>query len=98
MEEVVWSSGEKYQKSNKIQKPLLNSKNEIIHNIAHRGEYIVKKNNKENEQKREELLDRYLISQQYQNPFFHKNFMDVLHDQEKYLMPQNSLINDNYKE
>ena len=47
MEEIVWSNGEKYQKSNKDQKPILNSNNEIIHNIASRGEYALKKRIKE---------------------------------------------------
>ena len=43
MEEIVWSNGEKYEKSNKNKKPLLNLDNEIINNIALRGEYILKK-------------------------------------------------------
>lgn len=31
--------------------------------------------------------------QTFQNPFLHKNIGQVLDDQEKYLKPQNSLIN-----
>jgi len=33
MEEIVWSSGEKCEKTKKMNKPVLNDKNEIIHNI-----------------------------------------------------------------
>ena len=94
MEVKVWSNGETYQKSNKDQKPLLNSKNEIIHNIAYRGEYNIKKNDKINEEKSDELMERQMLVQTFQNPFLHKNFNDVLADQEKYLKPQNSLANE----
>ena len=91
MEEIVWSNGEKYEKSDKNKKPLLNSDNEIIHNIALRGEYILKKNDKINEKKRDEIMERNMLSQTYQNPFLSKDFIDVLSDQEKFLTPQNSL-------
>lgn len=85
MEEIVWSNGEKYQKSNKDQKPILNSNNEIIHNIASRGEYALK-----NELKREEIMERCMSVQTFQNPFLSKDFNDVLLDQETYLKPLNS--------
>lgn len=94
MEVVVWSTGEKYNKSTKNQKPILNSNNEIIHNLIYRGEYILKKNDRENELKnelkREEIMERCMTAQTYQNPFLQKSFNDVLLDQEKYLIPQNS--------
>ena len=93
MEVKVWSTGEPYQQSNKNQKPLLNSKNEIIHNVAYRGAYNIKKNDKINETKRDEIMERRMSIQTFQNPFLHKNYNDVLADQEKYLMPHNSLIN-----
>jgi ribosome recycling factor len=93
MEVKVWSTGEPYKQSTKNQKPLLNSKNEIIHNVAYRGEYNIKKNDKINEIKRDEIMDRRMSIQTFQNPFLHKSYNDVLADQEKYLMPHNSLIN-----
>jgi hypothetical protein len=94
MEEIVWSTGEKYQKSNKDQKPILNSNNEIIHNVASRGEYVLKKSDRENELKnelkREEIMERCMTVQTFQNPFLSKDFNQVLLDQEKYLKPLNS--------
>tara|TARA_B100001093_G_scaffold518064_1_gene601642 strand:- start:1157 stop:1462 length:306 start_codon:yes stop_codon:yes gene_type:complete len=94
MEVIVWSTGEKYSKSNKNEKPILNSNNEIIHNVIYRSECLNKKTDREtelkNELKREELMERCMTSQSFQNPFLSKNFNDVLVDQEKYLIPQNS--------
>ena len=94
MEVKVWSDGEAYKKSNKDEKPLLNSNNEIINNLPYRSEYTIKKNDKINEEKSEEMMNRQMLTQTFQNPFLHKNFSDVLADQEKYLKPQNSLINE----
>jgi len=94
MEEIEWSTGEKYKKSNKDDKPILNSKNEIIHNIVYRGEYNIKKNDKINEQKSDEMMNRQMLTQTFQNPFLHKSFKDVLADQEKFLKPQNSLASE----
>ena len=94
LEEVVWSTGEKYEKSTKNQKPLLNADNDIINNIPYRSEYNIKKNDKINEEKSNEMFNRNMLSQTFQNPFLHKNFTEVLDDQEKYLTPQNSLAMD----
>ena len=99
MEVVIWSTGEKYNKSNKNEKPILNSNDEIIHNVIYRGEHIGKKTDRENELKnelkREEIMERCMTTQTYQNPFLYKNFNDVILDQEKYLIPQNSNMEDN---
>jgi len=92
MEVIVWSSEEKYEKSTKKNKPILNSDNEIMHNVSICGEYIVKKNNRENIQKKEELQERKLIRRNFQNPFLEKNYLDVIDDQDKFLIPQNSNI------
>ena len=92
MEVVVWSSGEKYERSNKTNRPILNSENEIIKNVAIHGEYIVKKSDRENEEKREEIMERSMIRRNFQNPFIEKNYLDVLDDQKKFLTPQNSNI------
>ncbi len=35
-------------------------------------------------------MERCMTAQTYQNPFLQKSFNDVLLDQEKYLIPQNS--------
>lgn len=93
MEVKVWSDGQPYKQSNKNDKPLLNANNEIIHNVAYRGAYNIKKNDKINEEKRDEIMERRMTIQTFQNPFLHKNIGQVLDDQEKYLKPQNSLIN-----
>lgn len=98
MEIISWTSGEKeeYKKSSKNDKPILNSDNEIIHNIIYRGEQINKKKEIENNyltnKKKQELLDRSMIPQTYINPFLNKNYNDVLSDQEKFLIPKNSSI------
>jgi len=92
MEVIVWRSGEKYEKSNKNEKPLLDSNNEIIHNVAIRGEYTTKKKNRVNTEKLEEIMGRRMISQRCQNPFLTKDFSDVLSDQERFLIPQNSNV------
>jgi len=90
----VWSNGETYQKSSRNDKPLLNSNNEVINNVAYGGNYSIKKNDKINEKKTGEIMNRQMLSQTFQNPFLHKSYNDVLADQEKYLKPQNSLTNE----
>ena len=91
MENIVWSSGEKYEKTSKNDKPLLNDKNEIIHNIPNRSEYNIRKKERENEGRINEIMERQMLIQTCQNPFLNKDFTEVLTDQEKYLIPQNSL-------
>ena len=91
MEEVVWSSGEKCQKSYKAQKPLLDADNKIINNIPQRSQYTTRKDNRVNERRQVEIMDRAMLIQTCQNPFLSKDFNDVLSDQEKYLIPRNSL-------
>jgi len=90
MEIIVWSSGEKYKKTKKMEKPLVNSNNEIIRNIPYRGEYNIRKKDRTNDRRECEIMEREMLVQTYQNPFFNKNYNDVLLDQEKYLKPQNS--------
>jgi hypothetical protein len=91
MEVIVWTSGEKYNKTPKDQKPLLNAKNEIIHNVVHRGEYNIRKNDRYDEKKQNEIMER-TMPQTYQNPFLNKDFNTVIADQAKYLIPKNSLM------
>ena len=92
MEEIVWSSGEKYEKTSKDNKPLLNDKGEIIHNIMNRSEYNIRKKINHDEGRINEIMERQMLAQSSQNPFLNKNFVDVLIDQEKYLIPQNSQV------
>jgi hypothetical protein len=92
MEEIVWSSGEKCEKTKKKNKPLLNDKNEIIHNIPYRSEYNIRKNNKLDGKRASEIMDRQMFAQTCQNPFLNKNYTDVLSDQDKFMKPQNSSI------
>jgi hypothetical protein len=92
MEVKVWSSGDKFERTKKEDKPLLNSKNEVIHNVPCRGEYTIRKKDRTNEKRKGEIMEREMLVQTYQNPFFNKNYNDVLCDQETYLKPQNSSI------
>ncbi len=91
METVVWSYGDKFERTKKEDKPILNNKNEIIKNVPYRGEYNIRKRERNN-QKDSEIMEREMIVQTYQNPFFNKNYNDVLDDQERYLKPRNSSI------
>ena len=91
MENIIWSSGEKYPKSYKCQKPLLNSNNEVVNNITQRGEYVIRKDDRLNEKRQIEILKREMVVQTCQNPFLNKDFNDVLTDQAKYLIPRSSL-------
>ena len=93
MEVVVWASGDKFEKTKKTEKPLLNDKNEIIHNVPTRGEYTIRKKDRINEKREGEIMQREMMVQTFQNPFLNKDFNEVLSDQEKFLKPQNSSIN-----
>ena len=90
METKVWTSGDKFERTKKEDKPLLNSKNEIIRNVPCRSEYTIRKKDRTNEKRALEIMEREMLVQTYQNPFFNKNYNDVLSDQETYLKPQNS--------
>ena len=75
--------------------------NEIISNVAYRGECFVKTTDREkelkNELNREEIMERCMTAQSFQNPFLNKDFNQVLLDQEKYLKPLNSNYESNEK-
>ena len=94
MEVIVWTSGEKFEKTRKNDKPLVNYKNEVIPNIINiqnATEYNIRKKERFNEERINEIMERQMMAQSCQNPFLNKDFQDVLLDQEKYLIPQNSL-------
>jgi hypothetical protein len=84
--EKKWSNGEKYEKSYKNQKPIFNSKNQIIDNVIENKINILKKYEINNNK----IQNRELISHSYQNPFLNKNYIDVLDDQTNFLIPKNS--------
>lgn len=84
--EKKWSNGEKYEKSYKNQKPIFNSKNQIIDNVIENNINILKKYEINNNK----IQNRELISHSYQNPFLNKNYIDVLDDQTNFLIPKNS--------
>ena len=95
MEIIKWTTGEEYKTSKKNDKPILNSNNEIIHNVLYRSEYTKKKDSEVDnflKEKKEEILNRNGVIQTYINPFLSKDFNDVIIDQEKFLKPQNSSI------
>ena len=82
MEVYSWSNGDKFERSLKKDKPILNNKNEIIDNLRS-TKYESRKNNSYNE--------GYIINRASQNPFFeNKNYINVSDDQVKYLTPLNS--------
>jgi hypothetical protein len=84
--EKKWSNGEKYEKSYKNQKPILNSKNQIIDNVIENKINTLKKYEINNNK----IQNRELISHCYQNPFLNKNYIDVLDVQTNFLIPKNS--------
>ena len=95
-EEIKWSYGEEYKKSKKEDKPILNDKNEIIQNVLYRGEQVHKKKFleeiKNSQNNKTDIFERSMTIQTCINPFLKKKYEDVLIDQEKFLIPQNSLF------
>lgn len=95
MEIIKWSTGEEYKTSTKNDKPILNSNNEIIHNVLYRSEYTKKKDSEVYDflqEKKNEILNRNRVIQTYINPFLNRDIKDVITDQETFLKPQNSSI------
>jgi hypothetical protein len=90
MNVIIWSSGEKFNKTKREDKPILNDKNEIINNIPLRSE-TTRRGDKINPEKYQQFIDdRPMLAQTCQNPFFSKDFKDVINDQEKFLIPKDS--------
>ena len=93
MEVVIWSNGEKYEKSFKKKEILLedNSNNNNCYNNIIETEYIHRKKQRDNENEDNEILERHQIRRAYQNPFLsEKTYINVINDQEKFLTPLNS--------
>ena len=104
MEELVWSTGEKYEKSSKKDNPNLQVKREIIdlndNNINNNdnndnNNEIFRINNKR-EEANHKLSERHLVGQLNQNPFMINNdYIKDLDIQQNFLIPKNSNIDKN---
>jgi hypothetical protein len=104
MEELVWSTGEKYEKSLKKDNPNLQVKREIIdlndNNINNNdnndnNNEIFRINNKR-EEANHKLSERHLVGQLNQNPFMINNdYIKDLDIQQSFLIPKNSNIDKN---
>ena len=91
MEQLVWSTGEKYERSSKKDKPILNSEDKVIDQLRTSDEHILRRNYRDNEKLHDEFIDRQMVQRAHQNPFFNDaNYINVLNDQEKFLTPINS--------
>ena len=71
-------------------KPILNDKNEIINNIPIRSTTTRNRDKIQDEKYIKFIENRSLLNQTVRNPFLTKNFIDVIDDQEKYLIPKDS--------
>jgi hypothetical protein len=95
MEELVWSRGEKYEKSSKKDNPNLQVKRENTelineNNISDNNNEIFRINNKR-EEANHKLSERHLVGQLNQNPFMINNdYIKDLDIQQSFLMPKNS--------
>ena len=92
MSTIVWSYGEKFEKTPKSQKPILNSKNEIITNITNRAEYNIKKKLKVDDLRENEIMQREMLVRDCQNPFLNINHGEIVDIQDEFLIPKNSVF------
>ena len=101
MEELVWSTGEKYEKSSKKDNPNLQVTREIadlnVNNLNNdnNDNEIFRINNKR-EEANHKLSERHLVGQLNQNPFMINNdYIKDLDIQQSFLIPKNSNIDKN---
>tara|TARA_Y100000591_G_C21701186_1_gene628373 strand:- start:555 stop:839 length:285 start_codon:yes stop_codon:yes gene_type:complete len=90
MNTIILSYGEKFEKTKKSDKPILNNKNEIVNNIPIRSAMTRNRDKIEDEKYINFIKNRSLLAQTVQNPFLTKKFIEVIDDQEKYLIPKDS--------
>jgi hypothetical protein len=90
MQEIIWRDGEKFQKTKKEDKPIVNKNNEIIKNIPLRAEMTRNRDKIDIDKYEYFIKERPMIVQTCLNPFLTKNFTDVINDQEKFLIPKDS--------
>ena len=91
-ETIIWSYGEKFKKTPKSEKPIMNGKNEIITNITNRAEYNIKKKLKIDDIRENEIMQREMVVRSCQNPFLNVNFTNIIDTQAEYLTPKNSVF------
>jgi len=99
MKELVWSTGEKYEKSSKKDNPNLRVTREIAELNDNHSEInnninneIFRINNKR-EEANHKLSERHLVGQLNQNPFMINNdYIKDLDIQQSFLIPKNSNI------
>ena len=99
MEELVWSTGEKYEKSSKKDNPNLQVTREIANlnenNNDINNNEIFRINNKR-EEANHKLSERHLVGKLNQNPFMINNdYIKDLDIQQSFLIPKNSNIDKN---
>lgn len=92
MHQLIWSHGEKFNKTKKQDKPILNSDNKIINNLQLRGETTRNRDKLELDKYENFIKERPMLVQTYLNPFLSKDFNDVINDQENFLIPKDSFL------
>ena len=91
MEQLVWSTGVKYEKSLKEDNPNLKGMRENV-DIPVNNNDIFRINNKR-EEANHKLSERHLVGQLNQNPFMINNdYIKDLDIQQNFLIPKNSNI------
>ncbi len=103
MEELVWSTGEKYEKSSKKDNPNLQQvtreNTDLNDNIADNNNQLnneIFRINNKREEANHKLSERYLVGQLNQNPFMINNdYIKDLDIQQNFLIPKNSNIDKN---
>lgn len=91
MKELIWTDGEKFIKTKKEDKPILNNKDEIVKNIPLRGKTTRNRDKLQQDKIESFVKERPMLVQTYLNPFLTKDFNQVIDDQEKFLIPKDSL-------
>jgi hypothetical protein len=102
MEQLVWSTGEKYEKSSKEDNPnfKVTRENISVTNadlkntdlIANNGDHIdIFRINNKREEANHKLSERHLVGQLNQNPFMINNdYIKDIDIQQSFLIPKNS--------
>ena len=72
MAQIVWTHGEKFNKTKKDNRPILNNKNEIVNNIPLRGETTRNRDKLQQDKLESFVQERPMLVQTYQNPFLTK--------------------------
>ena len=91
MQEIIWSNGNKYEKSSKNDNPILIAMRETIKNDTFDNTNNIFKINNKREEANYKLSERHLVGQNKQNPFMSNNdYIKDLDVQQNFLIPKNS--------